>query len=385
MSSKTQARPGARGRGGEESACGCDGFLCFRQPTHPTLTNRACFLRALQRHARAGSSKAQSSLAHAAHNTAMPPTTTLPTPIDATRARTYPAVPHAWTERDAILYALSVGAPADDLPHTYEGDADFAPLPTFPLTLPYHGVTAAVPFEDVVPNFSPLGVLHGEQYLELSAGPLPATASVVTTPRVVDVQDKGRAAVIVVGATTACASTGRVIAYQEITVFARGAGGFGAVPPPPTPRRAAATAAHTPPARPPDFSVEQATPANVAALYRLTGDTNPLHVDKEFAALASFDRPIAHGLCTLGFAVRHVIAAAARGDASLIRSVKARMAAPVFPGETLVTRGWVVDGARPGWKTVVFVVSVKERGVDAITAAGVEVGPAPGAGAVAKL
>ena len=86
----------------------------------------------------------------------MAPTTRLPTPIDAARARAYPAVPHTYTEADAILYALAVGAPASDLARVYEGSADFAPLPTFPLVLPYHGVNAAVPFEELVPNFSPV-------------------------------------------------------------------------------------------------------------------------------------------------------------------------------------------------------------------------------------
>lgn len=38
--------------------------------------------------------------------------------------------------------------------------------------------------------------LHGEQYLEVKA-PLPPAATVVTTAQVVDVQDKGKGAVVV--------------------------------------------------------------------------------------------------------------------------------------------------------------------------------------------
>ena len=87
---------------------------------------------------------------------ALMPPTALPTPLAAARARAYPGIAHTWEEKDVILYALASGAAAGETQLVYEGDAAFAPLPTFPLVLPYHGVTAAVPFEELVPNFSPV-------------------------------------------------------------------------------------------------------------------------------------------------------------------------------------------------------------------------------------
>ena len=150
-----------------------------------------------------------------------------------------------------------------------------------------------------------MGVLHGEQFVSVPR-PLPPAAQVETEPRVLSVADKGKAAVIVLSATTRDRRReGRkekpLLCYQELTVFVRGAGGFGgdekrASPTSSSspsssspPRPAAATAANAPPSRPADDAFEQRLPQNAAALYRLTGDENPLHVDPEFAAMAGFE------------------------------------------------------------------------------------------------
>jgi len=47
----------------------------------------------------------------------------------------------------------------------------------------------------------------------------------------------------------------------------------------------------------PSWHSRHATDRSRAALYRLTGDLHPIHIDSEVARANGFDRPILHGLC----------------------------------------------------------------------------------------
>jgi acyl dehydratase len=79
-------------------------------------------------------------------------------------------------------------------------------------------------------------------------------------------------------------------------------------------------------------------------LYRLSGDTNPLHADPAVAQSAGFDRgPILHGLATFGFAARAVVQAVCKGDATHLASIDGQFRRPVWPSETLVTEGWRLE------------------------------------------
>jgi multifunctional beta-oxidation protein len=55
--------------------------------------------------------------------------------------------------------------------------------------------------------------------------------------------------------------------------------------------RGNASAENKPPNRKPDAVVEEKTTLEQAAIYRLSGDYNPLHLDPEFASMGGFKKP----------------------------------------------------------------------------------------------
>lgn len=266
-----------------------------------------------------------------------------------------------YTERDVILYNLSVGAPRTRLPLVYENDENFQALPTWGV-IPWFNAETPFNMEDIVKDYSPMQLLHGEQYLEIRKYPIPTAARTVTEPRLIDVIDKGNAAIVVTGFTTRDAATGEDLFYNESTVFIRGSGGFGGSNKPTARRPAAAVAAYKAPKSNPTTTAVERTSESQAALYRLNGDRNPLHIDPNFSRAGGFETPILHGLCTLGFSARHVYEAF-----GAFKSLKARFVGVVLPGQTLRTEMWKVDS-----KTVVFQTVVVETGKLAIAGAGVE-------------
>jgi multifunctional beta-oxidation protein len=113
-------------------------------------------------------------------------------------------------------------------------------------------------------------LLHGEQYLEIKKYPIPTSGKLVSKSKLLEVVDKGNAAIVKNGVTTVNAETGEPIFYNEMTVFLRGCGGFGGERKPAD--RGASTAANPPPKRHPDVVVEEKTTEEQAAVYRLSGD-----------------------------------------------------------------------------------------------------------------
>ncbi|KAF5023791.1 hypothetical protein F66182_4147 [Fusarium sp. NRRL 66182] len=252
------------------------------------------------------------------------------------------------SDKDTILYNLSLGSSSSQLPFVFEKDPEFQILPSFGV-IP--GTTATRPFDmkDLVPNYSYKKLLHGEHYLEIHKYPVPTAGSLVSECKLVDILDKGKAAVAIVGTTTRDQVTGEKLFYNELTLFLRGSGGFGG--PSTRSRHSRGTATYTAPDRKPDNVVEDTTSREQAALYRLNGDRNPLHIDPVVSAAAGFKTPILHGLCSFGIATKHIVSMYGP-----VFSVKARFASTVVPGTTLQTEMW-----REG-DVVIFQTRVKETG-----------------------
>lgn len=264
---------------------------------------------------------------------------------------------YTYTDRDVILYNLGMGAKHTDLSLTYEGSNDFQVLPTFGVVMTYHS-TSPFSIKDIVPNYDQRKLLHGEQYLEIKQFPIPTSGTLNTETHLIEVVDKGNAALVRRGGTTTDAG-GRPVFYNESVSFIRGAGGFGGSST--FSDRGAATAMNTAPSRPPDRVVEEKTSEDLAALYRLMGDRNPLHIDPEFSAVGGFKVPILHGLATFGITGKHVYQAYGP-----FKNIKVRFAGTVLPGETIVTEMWKEGGK------VLYQAKVKESGKLCISNAAVE-------------
>ena len=108
-----------------------------------------------------------------------------------------------------------------------------------------------------------------------------------------------------------------------------------AAPPPSGPK--------APPAElpPPSWSVAQPTTADQASRYAdASGDHNPIHVDERVARAAGLPGVILHGLCTMAFAARDLVAHYAPGQPERLASIGVRFAKPVLPGQTLQLQVW---------------------------------------------
>lgn len=255
---------------------------------------------------------------------------------------------HRFTERDTMLYALGVGLAADpvdsvDLPFVYE--KDLRPLATFPFVLGYS--SSWLKDTEQFQELDWRRIVHGEQSIVHHA-PIPVAGEVVSHLRVTDVIDKGpgKGALIYTERTISDAASGHPLATLGNTTFCRGDGGFGGP-------QGSARPIHAIPDRNPDLSVDFATSRRAALIYRLSGDYNALHADPEVARAGGFDRPILHGMCTLGAAAWSVVKAVSGGDPEAVTAISARFSGPVVPGDRLRTDVWV-DGDQVSFQTWVM-------------------------------
>ena len=236
-----------------------------------------------------------------------------------------------YTWRDVALYALGVGASADQLSFVYEGaPGGMKVLPSFCV------VPAIRAFPYVGENIEWSLMLHGEQTIRLSR-PFPPQGKVVQVGEVTNIYDKGKGAVFHIH-VSGHTDDGNHLYNADWAIFYLGAGGFGGDPGPKT------EPLDPPEGVEPDLTLSCRVAENQAVLYRLSGDLNPLHLDPEAAMRGGFDRPILHGLCTYGFAVRAVVNGVLGGDADRLRSFTGRFSDVVYPGDTLTVRCWLDRG-----------------------------------------
>jgi acyl dehydratase len=257
----------------------------------------------------------------------------------------------AWTWKDAAIYALGLGYGDDPLDRRQLRFLDKAQqMQAMPAMVNVLGYDGAWLRDEENTGVNYLKVVHGEQAMRLHS-PLPVEGRIRARTRITELVDKGpgKGALIVTERQIYHAETGTPIATINHNIFCRGAGGFGGSP----------TQSKTlsgPPDRAPDGSLDIRTPPQLALIYRLSGDLNPLHADPDVAQKAGFERPILHGLSTFGIACRGLMATHCGADGTRVKYMAGRFSAPVFPGETLSIDYWT---ERPG--RIAFELRVRDR------------------------
>ena len=252
-------------------------------------------------------------------------------------ARQFPVSKQAYTEKDAILYALSLGYGSDpvdarQIQFVYEKNLRVVPsmvavlcAPGFWLADPSLGANTAM-------------IVHAEHAIEFIK-PLAPSGHLRGEMSVVDVIDRGvgKGAMIVTERLIKDDVSNELVARILQHTLCRGDGGFSGVEP--TPRAESAKSKPTE-LNLPDWVVDVPTLPQAALLYRLFADLNPLHVDLALAQQAGFERPILHGLCTYGVVCRAVMQACLGEDASRMHSLAGKFTAPVLPGDQLQVEIW---------------------------------------------
>lgn len=239
----------------------------------------------------------------------------------------------SYNERDTILYALGLGIgaePTDPLHLRFTYEDGLSSIPTFATAL---GAPTAWMWEsDSHINGPHLVALSHD--LEIF-NELPIAGTVNSHVKVTDVFDRGegKGALIHWERDLTDANSGKLLSRMRARALARANGGFGGIKPSPRPDEII-------PERPADFHEKWTTIRAQALIYRLSGDRNPLHVDPNVALNAGFERPILHGLCSLGIACFLIIKTACGGDPAKLQRISARYAGIAYPGETLAIELW---------------------------------------------
>lgn len=247
----------------------------------------------------------------------------------------------SWDADDCLLYALGIGAGVADpvgyeLEFTTENTAGVEQkvFPTFAVVAGFNarGGRSAMSEAGTWDNRM---LVHGEQGIMLHR-PMPTSGEVEMVDEITGIYDKGKGAVIATRTEATLVEDGQPLFDTTASVFIMGEGGFGG-------DRGPTGKANVAPDRGADHEVTYETRPDQALLYRLCGDRNPLHSDKQFSDVGGFPKPILHGLCTYGFTGRALLHTLCGSDPERFTAMEGRFTSPVLPGEALTIKIWDQD------------------------------------------
>lgn len=249
---------------------------------------------------------------------------------------------YIYDRNQVILYNLSVGATSDELKYVYESDPDFQILPTFGVIPFMNEEGGGLDFgDDLLKNYNPMKLLHGEHYLRINKIPIPTSGKLSTKSFPLEVVNKGKGNnhnVLMRSGYKTFDEYGDLLFTNVGSYFIRdcettsgkdeifsnekqGVSDF---------YKKDFSSSGTP-----DFECTFTTGKDLAALYRLNGDFNPLHIDPSFAKGGNFSKPILHGLCFYGISGKLLL-----DHYGMFDEMKVRFTNVVYPGETLRVVAW---------------------------------------------
>lgn len=257
-------------------------------------------------------------------------------------------VVHTYTERDTMLYALGIGFgddPLDEGQLRFVYEKELRTVPSMCVVLGYPGFWVQNPETGI----DWVRLVHGEQGFKIHQ-PLPPAGTVIGRTRLTGIVDKGpgKGAILYSERDVIEQKSGDLLCTMTASTFCRADGGFGG-------SKDVSPTPHQLPDRAPDLSCDLPTLPRQALIYRLSGDYNPLHAEPAVAAAAKFEKPILHGLCTLGVATHAILKTCCDYQPEKLRGLELRFSAPVYPGDTISTEIW-----RDG-KTISFRSRAVER------------------------
>lgn len=240
---------------------------------------------------------------------------------------------------DCIVYALGVGAGLDS-PSNLGDETRFLfeehleALPSQASVMAYPGFW----MRDETYGLDWRRIVNAELRIALRRR-LPTEGELTGRTTVSAIHDKGpgRGALILTDRSVRNES-GEELAVVSQVNFCRGDGGYSGgdsqlsdgLPP----------AIPTPPQDEPFASYVLATGHQQAAIYRLTGDRNPLHIDPAAAKAAGYPKPIMHGAATAGMVCRVLASLPDAASNRFLRELQLRFTGILFPGDLLRIDLW---------------------------------------------
>ncbi len=240
--------------------------------------------------------------------------------------------------KDIALYGIGVGAGFKDLSYVYENGMKV--LPSYSIGSVFEFLMESA----IASDASLMGILHGEQDI-IFHNPIPVEGTLTTLGKITNYYDRGenKGALVVAEAETKH-SNGDLLFTNIFTLFSRFDGGFGGEAPPKDDVVFPDSA--------PDITVDDHPSVDQPLVYRLSGDIFGLHVDPEFAQAMGFEKPIMHGLCTHGYACRHLTNELLGGEPKLMKRFRTRFSKPLYPGVPIQTQAWKVEPGKALFKVV---------------------------------